>query len=481
MPRNLIIPGVAKAATTWFHFELDRQTGWCATREKETRFFRRPESLGDREAFLAEFDRPDEAVLVDANPQYLLMHASVFDRIEQVLGRGIHMLFCLRDPVHRGFSHYLHDLKSRLAVFDGTEISRDNSGGLFEAELLARYFRPMAPAIETALSRLDTDPLVFNFERDFDRLDVVAERLAAALDAPRPDLTTTVRHNPGGWMPNYLYHPNRTQELHQDGHRYIIPPRTLVLRNMLESRVWTDVPPGVGNRALASAASWTAWLEEADVDRLFDTYCAADLERTCSLLGVEAAEVRNPAPVNAMPARLGGDATAMLECRPEPAIDAVGVSRLADCLADVADSSTLEAGEKLDALDAAGDLATASPAGVYARALLEEKTGQTDEAVRNLLALVRMDPTNLKAMNRLVKLALKSGNPELALRMSARAVDLAPDDGKAWEARLRSAAMLGEDAIAIEAAERAKTLGSDHPVIGRVLNRAGAALENNED
>jgi hypothetical protein len=113
--RILLVPGLAKAGTTFLFDQLAGQAPTFVTsRTKEANVFSR-EAAPRRSAYLARFPTLDPAaVLVDASPTYLeTADVTVATRIGAVLGGDeVQALVLLRDPVDAVFSHYLHAMKS---------------------------------------------------------------------------------------------------------------------------------------------------------------------------------------------------------------------------------------------------------------------------------------------------------------------------------------------------------------------------------
>jgi hypothetical protein len=115
--RVLLVPGLAKAGTTFLFDQLAQQGGrFAPSRSKEiNHFLRRPDS--GRERYLDHFPSWDPAqVLVDASPAYLQQgDRDLAARIRRILQRdAVQVLILLRDPIDALLSHYLHDMKSHV-------------------------------------------------------------------------------------------------------------------------------------------------------------------------------------------------------------------------------------------------------------------------------------------------------------------------------------------------------------------------------
>lgn len=473
MSTHLIIPGMAKAATTFLHHALGGQDGWCATREKEIGFFREPSASVTRSDYLGHFDQPDASILLDADPQYLTAHTSVFKRVERILGRDVRYLFCLRDPVQRAFSHYLHDLKSRQAIFRNQRLGRDMSGSFWAEDNMAAYLTGFSTSIQAALNSTDQVPLSFVYEEDMVQLDSFAARLGAWLDCPVPRLSAGTRHNPGGWMPRYAYHPNRETEIYQDGVHYRLPARALLLFNNADSRVWFDVPEDRGAMALVSAASWTAALSAEDNERLFEQFFAEDQARIEDLLCVDLGRVRQSGPITARAARACEEILAQLDRVTVDTHLPAEVLKANQLRRDVSDSSDVEAADKRVMLEtwfsASEGAAPQSPELLYQLARYLETESELDRALDILRTAWDRDPTDTRIASRLVRLALKMGHALPALKVAKIWVRLEPDAEVSWTLLTRAAHALNRTALALDAAREAKQRGSEHPLVVRLL------------
>jgi hypothetical protein len=115
---HLIVGGTIKGATSSLFGYLCAHPEVCGSSIKETFFFSHAYT-GCREADLARYSRyfdrrPSEKVLVEASPNYLAYKENVAPRIRDLLPDA-KLLFVLRDPVDRLYSHF-HFAKGKLEV-----------------------------------------------------------------------------------------------------------------------------------------------------------------------------------------------------------------------------------------------------------------------------------------------------------------------------------------------------------------------------
>jgi hypothetical protein len=105
---NAFIVGAPKAATTSLHRYLGQHPAIYMSPVKEPFFFDHPEwnDPDATEDYLSLFaDAGDEAIRGEATPHYL-MHPEVPDRIVDRIGRDVHIVASLRDPLQRAYSQY---------------------------------------------------------------------------------------------------------------------------------------------------------------------------------------------------------------------------------------------------------------------------------------------------------------------------------------------------------------------------------------
>lgn len=107
--RHFIIGGTIKAATSSLFNYLGAHPEVCASRIKETFFFSRDYSGNDARdyaEYLAYFTpEAGHRILLEASPNYLAYKENVAPRIKQLLP-NVKLLFVLRNPVDRLYSHY---------------------------------------------------------------------------------------------------------------------------------------------------------------------------------------------------------------------------------------------------------------------------------------------------------------------------------------------------------------------------------------
>jgi hypothetical protein len=163
---NFLIAGAAKCGTTSLSAWLGSHPDVFLPAEKELHFFEREEVWKNGiEWYEARFAQA--AAVGEATPAYMF-HPHAVERIARTLPR-VRAVVCLRDPVDRAHSHYLHWRELGL--------DRRSFAEAIDDELAAG-------ATEVALHRPDSDPPYFAYLAR-GRYAAQLERLGAVLGRDR--------------------------------------------------------------------------------------------------------------------------------------------------------------------------------------------------------------------------------------------------------------------------------------------------------
>lgn len=114
---NFLIVGVQKAGTTFLANHLADHPDVFFAEPKELFFFN--DKTISRDQFMVyryeNFSQAGDKLWVGEGSTNYFHHSHAINHIEHYLGNGLRVIVCLRHPVERLFSHYLHDYrKSRL-------------------------------------------------------------------------------------------------------------------------------------------------------------------------------------------------------------------------------------------------------------------------------------------------------------------------------------------------------------------------------
>lgn len=119
-PLDFILAGVGKSATTWV---------WSCLEDHPDVFVPETDSLNyfdihyheRQEWFSDKFsNRTDESVVGEASPSYLIDHRAP-ERIAEIFP-DIELIFCIRNPVDRAFSHWWHGKSQKYWTYEFEEI-----------------------------------------------------------------------------------------------------------------------------------------------------------------------------------------------------------------------------------------------------------------------------------------------------------------------------------------------------------------------
>lgn len=145
---NLIIIGGLKCGTTSLHHYLNLHPEIEMSRPKELNFFVAELNwpLG-RDWYADHFDA-SAPVRGESSPHYTNRpsFAGVPERMHEVLGDDVHLLYVVRDPIDRMLSHYLHNVGGGYDDRSLTDALSD-----IESSYVARsrYFLQLEPYVQT--------------------------------------------------------------------------------------------------------------------------------------------------------------------------------------------------------------------------------------------------------------------------------------------------------------------------------------------
>jgi hypothetical protein len=144
---NLIIIGGLKCGTTSLHHYLNLHPEIAMSRPKELNFFVAELNwpLGG-EWYAGHFD-PGAAVRGESSPHYTNRPSfgGVPERMHDVLGDDVHLIYVVRDPIDRMLSHYLHNVGGGYDDRTLTEALSDPDSSYVAR---SRYFFQLEPYIE---------------------------------------------------------------------------------------------------------------------------------------------------------------------------------------------------------------------------------------------------------------------------------------------------------------------------------------------
>ena len=134
---DFIIVGPSKAATTWVYKSLKEHPEVYMPETDSLEFFNMKYHKGLD--WYKEFfkDAKEEQVIGEESPFYIRnVHAP--ERIKEDLGEDTKLIFLLRNPVDRAFSHYWHEKKDDEIKFDFDEVLENHD--LFETWVMTGMY-----------------------------------------------------------------------------------------------------------------------------------------------------------------------------------------------------------------------------------------------------------------------------------------------------------------------------------------------------
>lgn len=112
MQPDFILIGAMKAATSTLHLQLARQPGIFMTDPKEPCFFSDEDVHAKGEAWYRSLfrDAPAGAIRGESSTHYTKLpdHPLTIERMQQMLGTDVRLLYLMRHPMDRLVSHYVH-------------------------------------------------------------------------------------------------------------------------------------------------------------------------------------------------------------------------------------------------------------------------------------------------------------------------------------------------------------------------------------
>lgn len=164
MKTNIFIAGACKSGTSFLHEFLGQQKDICASNPKEPYFFELPECKRDEKVYFEKYFKEynSEKYLVDARHRNMF-----FSWIPQIIynyNKDSKIIFILRDPVERAYSHWWmwyarKIIKSKFHSSVKNEIIRISEKGFqmdYTPEEYALYIKDAAPQGRIAYADANT-------------------------------------------------------------------------------------------------------------------------------------------------------------------------------------------------------------------------------------------------------------------------------------------------------------------------------------
>lgn len=292
MTKHLIVAGFTKCGTSLLN-EVLKQTNEFATPKyiKEINFFNEhwDDSLGldwyykqylEPGATLS--DLPRDKVLVDASPTYLHnSYVKTLERIKSSLKKDVKILICLRNPVYRAFSHYIHNINAhfshkgfffRKQDRDFKEIYNQNFYEAFKNDhhLKDDYFGKISQAYQMFGKQ---NVMLFSLEKDAKNFDNFYQKLCQFCnveyqpyfkDKPLPKVLA------GNSIARYLYAKDKDLLVSHNNKIFSIDKDSLYLINSRKNQLFKHLSQQKVLDILSSSHNWTTFLHQEIAKKMFE-------------------------------------------------------------------------------------------------------------------------------------------------------------------------------------------------------------------
>lgn len=304
----IICIGFAKCGTTSLHGAFAAMPNARVPKgSKELKYFQRDSRSADQYLSLftgvPEGVDPEDTVIFESSPPYA--SGSSGEQVRDLLGR-IKALFpqaiivvCMRQPVRRAFSHYLHALQKH-AVFglapramrtEPAEMNAllnpytlDFTAALFKNDSLRRPYHDALQAAYDLFGPGQVEP--FFLERDVEGFHGFMARLSdkAGCDLHSPwQGRAAPRERSGKPMPAYAY-AARAREVPCHGGTIPLEAGDLLVRSGEDAFVLRGVPEQAGRRMELVQSCWSRGVAAETGDLAMDAFFREDIRQSAALL-----------------------------------------------------------------------------------------------------------------------------------------------------------------------------------------------------
>jgi len=292
--RFLIIFGLPKSGTTFLFNECSKRPDIFAMprHTKEVDYFRRGK---DRDSYLALFENSDNKTVVDSSPLYIDDIVLSASNIKYALAQdSVRIVVCLRDPLERAYSHYLHDVAQHQKILGHADYSFSSPS------VFAKYIFPIAPRIRFLLDKFGADNVYsFAFGNAAENLEHLLRDYSGLESDWRLDITDNPA--PGFTSPIVYYNARHDMEVSIGGALHLLPKGQLLVVNRQYSILRADIHPQLAEHIVMRQSSITRHFDTGSLgaqarDLLYD-----DMAEAANLLGMEMQLDRSPRVLQSKP------------------------------------------------------------------------------------------------------------------------------------------------------------------------------------
>ncbi len=213
---NFLCVGVEKCGTTSLYELLLQHPQIGLSSHKETFYFNTNWNRGPQWYYerFQHLNPEQHTAIGEITPSYYRSRL-VVSRIVRTLGRDTKIIFMLREPCKRAFSHYIHNMASR---FEEDYVFRTHLKTSRYARAVKRYFNIFG----------QHNCLVLIFEEDFlPDQQIAVDKVCDFLGVDR--FTVTAAHSNPSWLPRFCQSPGYPSYIDVEEQRIDVPANTPVI------------------------------------------------------------------------------------------------------------------------------------------------------------------------------------------------------------------------------------------------------------
>lgn len=278
--RFLIICGLPKCGTTYLYSQLKQECEHFVVplERKEVDYFR---GRSNRDEYLSLFPESNGKTIVDASPLYIDDITIAARNIQSALGNDeIRIVVCLRDPLERSYSHYLHDISQHQKLLGHSLYS------FYSPPVMAKYVFPVEPRVQYLINLFGRNNVWgFSFENSSVLKFEEKVREFSGLDGSwRLDLSFNPA--PGFTAPCSYYSRSSDIEIPVNGDYYILPKKHMLVANRQYSIYRQKIKNSIADSIMASQSLLTRQLDTRELGREAINSIYNDMDAALGLLGM---------------------------------------------------------------------------------------------------------------------------------------------------------------------------------------------------
>lgn len=302
---NVVYAGMGKSGSTLLHKLFLRHPDiYVSPHHKEINFFSRHRNwsrgLEWYEGLFSGY--AGERWVVDISPGYHNKSEAI-ERMRQVLGERVKILFTFRRFTDFAYSRYLHRIRGKMLRGSFLEL----------LEQKAMFYKPLDTLVDNYIQAFGRNNVfIMHYEKEFDRSSPSFERaLYGFLGLPQDESYYQSADDGdvnSGYCPRFVHAGDRPYEEEFDGVPYRVPNNTLVFCSGRSYRNihWTVETGEMVTKALELQRTWTTSLEEEEFWYVQKKYTEPLADRLQDKLGLSFAHwyVNKPRRIAYRPAPL---------------------------------------------------------------------------------------------------------------------------------------------------------------------------------